>query len=154
MSYNRYFMIAMPTAAGISGNTISNSSSGLFVRSLATNTTTAAMAVAYRTHLSWSRCSWPERRKRTIMEITPTSNTSVPASWDTLYGVTSGATTVTGSRRLGKSVRNSTLDNAVHSDEPSPPRTATQITGRHRDDGGRPSGNRSGVRKNSGPTGL
>ena len=80
MSYRRYLKIATPTAMGISGKTISNSSSGPLLRELATNTTVPATAEAYRNHLSCSRCSVPERRKRTIIEITPATSTRSPSS--------------------------------------------------------------------------
>ena len=103
----------MPTEIGISGNTISNSSSGLLVSAPATRTTATETVVAYRNHLSWSRCSVPERRKRMIMDTTPARNTSSASSSARLKAVPSGATTVTGSRSLGKLLEKLALDSAT-----------------------------------------
>ena len=70
----------MPTAAGISGNTISNSSSGSLLNWLTTKMTTAATAEAYMNHLSCSRSSSPDRRKRTIIAAAPGKSTRCPTA--------------------------------------------------------------------------
>src|SRR5579862_782287 len=150
MSYSRYLRIAIPTAAGISGKTISNTGSGLLLNWLTVKMITAAMAEAYMNHLSCSRCSCPERRNRTIIDTAPTRNTASPtlAAW--FQTVLSGATTVTGSRNLGKLFEKLTLEIAEDNESTRPAKIAAQITGRHRGEGGRPSGNSSGIRNSSG----
>src|SRR5580704_15473034 len=150
MSYSRYLRIAIPTAAGISGKTISNAGSGLLLAWLTATMTTAEMAEAYMNHLSWSRCSCPERRKRTIIDTAPARNTRSPMLVATFQAVTSGPTTVTGSRNLGKLLEKLTSEIAEDTEVTRPVRSATHTTGRHRGEGGRPSGNSSGIRNSSG----
>src|ERR1700733_4287025 len=150
MSYSRYFMIAMPTAAGISGNTTSNAGSGSLLNWVTASMTTAATAAAYVNHLSWSLSSSPTRRKRTIMAAAPAGSTSVPTASAALKIVPSGATAITGSRSLGKFEEKLTSDSAGHAIWMSPLMTAIPTTGRHRGEGSRPPGNSSGVRKDNG----
>ena len=63
---------------------ISTSASGFLVSSLAAKMPTAETAAAYMNHLSYSRSSWPDRRKRTTTETAPTRNTSGPSPVDRL----------------------------------------------------------------------
>ena len=63
----------------------------------------------------------------------------------------SGLTSVTGSRNRGKLLEKLTSEIAEATPSVSPARTAIHTTGRHRGDGGRPSGNSSGTRKKNVP---
>ena len=84
------------------------------------------------------------------METAPARNTNGPTVVARLSIVPSGATSSTGSRRCGKLEEKLTSEIAEATPSVSPARTAIHTTGRHRGDGGRPSGNSSGTRKKNG----
>ena len=65
-----------------------------------------------------------------------------------LYAVFSGATSRTGSVMWRKFEEKLTSETAEVTISAAPPATASHSTGRHRGEGGRPSGNSSRVRKN------
>ena len=121
---------------------ISDSAAGRSRRTAATETTRAATAEAYTNHLSCRRCSGPEPAgSGRCMETTPARNTNGPTVVAGCQLVASGATAQPGRADAGSWRRSCVGVIAEAAPVGQPGGTAIHTTGRHRGDGGRPSGN-------------
>ena len=140
----------MPAATGISGKNTAKAVSGCGRKKEAAAMASPATAVAYVNHLSCSRCSPADRTSLTMTAAAPTANSRACSVCCALYAVASAdaGTTVTGSCRCGKLPGKLTGESATQAMPSTQSAISSQTTGRHRGEGGRPSGNSSGISRN------